>query len=168
MTTKIAATALTEKALDGVMASIGAVREALPFAYELTTSEKRGMAKITTGTAYFVEDSLNSARENPAFVPAYINLDELENSLLLFKQLSRVLTSLQQMVDLVESTLVGTGSDAYSASLSYYQNVKQAAKSGVPGAQAIYELLKGRFDQSGATASVSPASNPPAPIAEHA
>ncbi len=161
MTIRNTAMVLTDKALSGVLTGIESINAAIPFAYELTGSEKRALPKISSGTVYFVDDSLVSAKENPTFVPAYINLEEMERSLMLYKQLSRILTALRQLVDLVESTLLGTGSQAYTASLSYYQNVKQAAKSGVPGAQAIYEKLRGRFEQSGASAVVTPAAAAP-------
>ena len=37
------------------------------------------------------------------------------------------------------------GSEAYIASLSYYNSVKMAAKLNVPGAKPIYDDLKKRF-----------------------
>jgi len=36
-------------------------------------------------------------------------------------------------------------SDVYVAELAFYQNVKQAAKRGVPGTDTIYDDLKTRF-----------------------
>ncbi|MDB6175488.1 MAG: hypothetical protein JWL59_4799 [Chthoniobacteraceae bacterium] len=79
-------------------------------------------------------------------------LIEMECSLDLFKQLQAILTPVQQLTDVIE------GSEAYMAALSYYNTVKLAAKNGAPGAQAVYEKLKGRFVQSGALVPVAPAS----------
>jgi hypothetical protein len=53
-----------------------------------------------------------------------------------------------QFIDIlteVDDMATIAGSEALSSILSYYNNVKDAAKKGVPGAKAIYDDLAKRF-----------------------
>jgi hypothetical protein len=158
MKTQVPSMTLSDKSVAIIVASVAAINKELSLiATTLTPSEKRTLPKITSGTAYFVEDSLSSAEQNPNFVPPFVDVKGMEISLALFKQLQGILTPVQQVTDTMESTALSAGSEAYMAALSYYNTVKLAAKNGVPGAQAVYEKLKGRFVQSGATVPVMPA-----------
>ena len=47
-------------------------------------------------------------------------------------------------------------SELWMADLAYYQNVRQAAKRGIAGAQAIYDDLKKRFPGRGGAGPAKP------------
>jgi len=56
-----------------------------------------------------------------------------------------VFSPLQQLVNLVDDTMLLSGSEAYMASLAFYNYIKGAEKAGVAGADMIYDDLKKRF-----------------------
>lgn len=56
---------------------------------------------------------------------------------------------MQQLVLNLDDTTTQAGSESYTAALTYYNSVKQAAKLSVPGSKAIYEDLRKRFASNG-------------------
>ena len=54
---------------------------------------------------------------------------------------------IEQLNRTLEDTIILAGSEAYVASLAYYNSVKQAAKMNVPGALPIQDDLSKRFDR---------------------
>ena len=48
-------------------------------------------------------------------------------------------------IDRLDDTMTLSGSEAYGAVLTFYNYIKGAAKSNVPGAQTIFDDLSTRF-----------------------
>ena len=59
--------------------------------------------------------------------------------------LKQVYGPLRQIADLLDDTILLSGSEAYIAALAFYNYVKGAGKAGVPGTDMIYGDLKQRF-----------------------
>jgi hypothetical protein len=59
--------------------------------------------------------------------------------------LSDVVRELNLLTQAVDDSTTIVGHEIYMAELAFYQNVRQAAKRGVAGAQAIFDDLKTRF-----------------------
>jgi hypothetical protein len=70
--------------------------------------------------------------------------------------LSSILKQLEQVTESIDDTMMLAGSEAYIASLSYYNSVKQGTKMNVPNAKIIYEDLKTRFPQKSAKTEPEP------------
>jgi hypothetical protein len=60
-----------------------------------------------------------------------------------------VFRPLEQLYETTDDTVMLCGSEAYVAALAYYNNVKQAAKMKVPGAEPIANDLAQRFARLG-------------------
>ena len=107
-----------------------------------TSAELPRMGKVTTS---FVGKSLEYGKAHPDLVPSFVALAELETDLgaaTLLAEYGRRLSVLQSGLS---DTATLSGSEAYSAALSIYGNVRLAAKNSVSGAQAIYDDLAERF-----------------------
>jgi hypothetical protein len=120
-----------------------------PYLIALTPEERKGMPKMKDGTMPFVKKSMEYAQTNAAFVPAYIDVKELKTDLDAVDALSQIFRPVEQLYQNLEDTITLSGSEAYVASLAFYNSVKQATKINVPGAKAIAEDLSYRFTGQG-------------------
>lgn len=121
-----------------------------PYLVALTPDERKQIAKMSDKTQPFVEKVQDYAKSNPEFAPAYMNVAELNVDMKAVYDLTSILQMVQPLCDNVNDTEMMSGSEAYTAALTYYNSVKQAAKMNVPSAKAIYEDLRKRFEGQGA------------------
>jgi hypothetical protein len=112
----------------------------------LSKEDKKRLAKISDDAIPFVEKVAQYAASNPEFVPNFLDAGEFEKDFSAFKDLrgfGRLLTQISQNMD-DTSTLAGSEADEFAR--MFYASVAQAAKLGAPGAQAIYDDLRPRFE----------------------
>lgn len=148
---------LSDADVTAILTKIGEIKALLPFAIGLTPAERSTLPKITDQSSYFVEDALAAVESQPDLAPRYLDLAEMKSDLALWKQLDRFVSEIKSLARLVDDTAVAAGSEAYTAALSIYNSAKRAAKDGVPGAQAVVNELKRRFDQANRSAPAAPA-----------
>ncbi len=118
-----------------------------PYLEALTPEQRVALPKMADKTVAFVNDGLQLAETNPQFAPSYLDVKQLQldvDSVNAFTQLEMPLQSLSMQLN---DTVMLAGSDAYVAALMFYNSIKEATKRNVPGAKAIYEELKKRFEQ---------------------
>jgi hypothetical protein len=116
-----------------------------PYLISLTSEERQQLPKMKDKTIGFVTKVIGYIPTNPEFAPPYLNTGELTKDLAAVNELNNYLNPLRQIVAGLDDTVMEAGSEAYVAALSYYNSVKQAAKTNVPNAKTIYEDLKQRF-----------------------
>jgi len=120
-----------------------------PFLVALTPDERQNLPKMSDGTLPFVQKALDYAMTNKQFVPAYIDLGELQIDVEATKVLLDIQRPLNQLTELLNDTVMLCGSEAYIASLGFYNSVKQASKMKVQGAEPVYKDLLHRFEGQG-------------------
>lgn len=111
----------------------------------LTPDQRRVLPKMSDKTMPFVDKALEYGKANSEFVPTYMNLQDFEIDVQAVSDLKSVFNPLSQLCRNVEDTVILSGSEAYQAALTYYNNVKQAAKMNVPNAKNISDDLGKRF-----------------------
>ena len=116
-----------------------------PYLVELGPDHRRQMPKMSTKTVEFVTKTLEHMRANPGLKPGYVDLDEFAIDLAAVSQLRSLLAPLQQLVDLLDDSLMLSASEAYSAALVCYQGVKGAARLNMPGAKVVADDLARHF-----------------------
>lgn len=141
-----------KQVLDAISAANAILR---PYLVALTPAERQELPKMSDGTAPFVQKTLEYAQTNSGFVPAYIDVKELKTDFDAVEALAQIFRPVEQLYFNLSDTMTLSGSEAYVASLAFYNSVKQAAKMNVPGAKAIAEDLKIRFSGQGKKASSS-------------
>ncbi|MFZ4767562.1 MAG: hypothetical protein ACOYMN_21650 [Roseimicrobium sp.] len=115
------------------------------FTVNLTADERRTLPKIADKTLAFDEKCKSYMASRPELVPGFVEADELAKDRALVDDLLPFLRELAPIVAALEDTVSLAYSDIYVADLAFHANVKQAAKRGVAGTDAIYEDLKQRF-----------------------
>jgi glutathione S-transferase len=152
-------TQLSDANRTAILQKLGEIRALLPFLVSLTPEERQTLPKLGDRTLAFDEKCRTYTASNPRLVPGFVEAAEVEKDRALRAPLSEVARELDALAQALGDTVLLVGHEIYMADLAFYQNVRQAAKRGVPGAQAIFDDLKERFPGGGGT----PAQPPPAP-----
>jgi hypothetical protein len=142
-----------------IMAAFATIKAKLPFLINLSMEEKRRMPNIGTERGGMVETFTIEMDLHPDLIPTYVDMPELALDGALFSQLDIIKACANELCEGINDTHQAVGSDMYLAYLSFYNNVKQAAKRAVVGSDAIYQNLR-RFFQRGST---PPPPTPPTP-----
>lgn len=140
---------LTAEAVSEIEAKIAEIVQIMPYLIGLSTNDRVKLNVLGQKSSQFVQRAVESARQNPKLSPSFMDAEELERNFALYNQLLKVLEPVQQLERMITDTMMVAGNLAYSDALDYYNTVKRAAKSNVPGAQAVSENLKSRFKQMG-------------------
>lgn len=119
-----------------------------PYLYALTPDQRKILPKMADKTVAFVDKTLDYANNNPQFAPAYLDLTTLSNDVSTVDGLTKIENPLVSLTAQLNDTVMMAGSEAYVAALSFYNTVKEAARRNIPGAKAIFDDLKKRFEQS--------------------
>jgi hypothetical protein len=140
-----------------VITKINEIKALLPFLINLTVAEKSALPKMSTFRDGMDEAFAQEMAAHPEMVPTFVDTTELAADRALRLALRDVMQQLAALCEGVEDTQTAAGVDTYMAYLSFYSNVKQAAKRNVPGANAVLTNLKRFFPRTGST------TPPPAP-----
>lgn len=117
-----------------------------PYLTSLTPIERKTIPKMNDASIPFVQNTLAYSESNPKFSPPYLDVAEMKIDLKAATDLTTVFRPLEQLYSLLNDTIMLCGSEAYTASLTYYNSVKFASKKNVAGAKVIYDDLKKRFE----------------------
>jgi hypothetical protein len=111
----------------------------------LTPSERHDLLKMGNKTLSFVEKAQDYAHQYPQLCPSYLNMTEFDVDMTDATGLRRIHITAQQLSDNIDDTAMVAGSEAFQASLVFYNAVKAAAAQDIPGAKEVYTDLKARF-----------------------
>lgn len=134
-----------------ILGHIQAIRAALPFLLTLSAQDRRELPKMGDKSIGFDEKCVTYMASNPEFLPGFVDLAEVNKDRALRTTMLRFFADLVTLNDTVDDTLRIVTSEIWMADLAYYQAVREAARRGRPGAEAIYEDLKQRFPGAGRT-----------------
>ena len=131
------------QAVQGALQTLQA--KLVPLLINLGPDDRRQLPKMGAKTVDFVSKTLTYARSNPQYQPSFIDLEDYAIDLAAVGQLRAIQQPLAQLADMVEDTLLLSGSEALTAALSCYHAFKGAAKANAPGAATIAADLATRF-----------------------
>ncbi len=137
---------LSEQEQQDVIAALDTLKKVLmPKLVDLNSSEIKQLAKMGDKTMAFVEKAIVHMEQNPSLVPTYVDVAECKKDIEGVSMLREFNNPLEQITEMVSESMMLCGSEAYTASLAFYNAVKGAAKAKVPGAEVIYNDLRKRF-----------------------
>ena len=139
-----------------MLANVQQMIALMPFLISLTDEERKRLSKLGDKTSGFDLKCRDYMEQNPALVPGFVNMQDFGNFCTLLAQMNEIGRDFVPVSQAFDDTVIQVGHQIYSAELAFYQNVVQAAKRNVPGAQAIYDDLKVRFP--GGSSPAAPAS----------
>lgn len=128
-----------------IITDVKAIEAKLSFAVTLPTEEKVSMRGIGLRSMDFMDKCYEYAVKNPELPPKHINMAEFEKDLKLSKQLQVLMQHLVPLVDKLKDTHMIVTYEAYNSARSFYQHMKNASNSNIPGASAIAKELGKRF-----------------------
>jgi len=118
-----------------------------PYLIALKPDERRKLPKMGDKSIPFVEKVTEYAASNPEFVPAYMNVNDLNVDYKAVNDLTLLMRPIDQLFNGLNDTTLLSGSEAYANALTYYNSVKEASKKNVPNAKTIFDDLKKRFEK---------------------
>jgi len=119
---------LSDTDLAEIKTAIATIQSKMPFLVNLSIDERRRLYKMGDKRLAFVLNSLTAAKNNRGILPTSFDFDGYVKDCELTTSLTDVLTSLQQLTEQVDDTLMAVGSEAMGSSLTVYEYVKTAAK----------------------------------------
>ena len=117
----------------------------MPWLVGLSANERQAAMVVGRKSTQFVQRAVESVRQNPEMAPSFLDAEKLDNRFKLYNDLLAILEPVQSLERMISDSMMVAGSEAFSDALDYYNTVKRAAKSNVPGAQAVVDNLKTRF-----------------------
>jgi hypothetical protein len=111
----------------------------------LTPEQSKELPKMGDKSYAFVTKALEYLQVTGTPIPPYTNVAEMVVDMNGYDTIRQILQAAQPTIDMLQDTMLLSGSEAYVAALAYYNYIKGAAKAGVPGAQTIYDDLSARF-----------------------
>lgn len=140
------ATLIPQNVIDEITKNLQSIQAALlPYSISLTDYERKTMGKMGDKTVAFVQKVADYLNTNSNFAPSYMDKEELQNDVKNALNLEPVLKLAEQVYNNLSDTSMVCGSEAYTSSLMYYNNVRQANKDGAAHARQIYDDLAQRF-----------------------
>ncbi|BAY25855.1 hypothetical protein NIES2100_56630 [Calothrix sp. NIES-2100] len=136
--------AISPEDIQEIKASLQTIHKKLPFLVTLSAEERQKLVKMGDKSLAFVNNSVTAAQSNRDILPASFNVEEFVRDYQLATTLTELLTSMRQLTEQVDDTLLAVGSEAMSSSLTVYDYVKTAAKK-TPGLKTLAEQLGERF-----------------------
>lgn len=141
---------IPDETVTEVAALIKQIQEKLkPYLIALTPEERQSLPKMSDGTSPFVQKCLEFCSSDPQFAPPYLDVAGFQSDMTDWNKLMSIYYPIMQLAQDLDDTTLEAGSESYSAALTYYNSVKQAAKMSVPGSKPIYDDLKKRFTSNG-------------------
>ncbi len=116
-----------------------------PYLISLTNDQKAGLPKMGEKSIPFVTKGAEYLRIAATPAPPYIEPAELNIDLAAYETLRQIRQVAAPTLEMLDDTMLLSGSEAYVAVLAFYNYLKGAAKMGVPGAKTIYDDLSARF-----------------------
>lgn len=138
-------TPLSADEISAIEAGLASIRQTMPFMIGLSAKDRMRLNPIGTKSTQFVQRVVESIRQNPGMAPQFIDANTLENGYMLYNQLGNILISVENLQRKVADTMLATGSATHGSALDFYNSAQRAAKSGIPGAQAVVDMLKPHF-----------------------
>ena len=111
----------------------------------LTDEERQLFPKVRYEREPWVDKCVTYMEQSPTLVPVFVDKTELDRDNLSREQLRDRLNRLGVVYRKWEDSMMLLSTDVLSGCHGFYRNVKNAAESGVPGAQEIYNDLKQQF-----------------------
>ena len=134
-----------------IQSAIATLNSNLSFLQALTDEERAALFGLDVNNKVFVDETLDEMTNNGAILPAFINVSNLKQDIMLFEQLDSLESELLNLVARISDTKRLAGHEAYAMALTAYNMYNMANSAGIPGAKQSYDRLKARFAGQGRT-----------------
>ena len=138
--------AMTEETFADLKLKLGEIEQKVEeFALELHITDKTSVQTMGNRSIPFTEYAYMMANERKDLVPAYLDVEEFNKDITLFKQARELLQTVEIIRERLVDTTTAAGADAFCTARKFYSSIKSAVKSEIPGSTVIYDEMKKRF-----------------------
>ena len=131
------------------------------FAIELHIDNKRELKTLGDRSLPFTEQAFLLATQQKDLVPSYVNMEEFSKDINLFRQSKELIKLLEVILERLNDTSIAAGADAFLTARKFYDSVKSAVKSNIPGAAVAFDELKKRYVKNKSKTDEQNNDNPP-------
>jgi hypothetical protein len=127
------------------LAKVGEAGALLPFAINLTPTERRRIVSIGLERAGMLDDFSLAMTAHPTLVPSFVNMTEMNKDLALYRDLMPLAAASMELCEKLDDTMKAVSADLFVAFTAFYASVKEARRRNVPGSDAVYDVLAPYF-----------------------
>ena len=137
----------TEKSeVDAAVATLK--KTLLPHLISLSPADRKEIAKMGDKSRAFAQKSLEHCKRNPELVPAILDVTAFEIDMKGVETLDSFYEPLLQIVEMIDDSMMLSGSEAMNAARMHYASIQIAAKNRIAGASTINDDLATRYVRS--------------------
>jgi hypothetical protein len=97
----------------------------------------------------FLRTAFQIAAQHPDFVPHYLNVDNFRIAIDNFEAKRNIVQTLEVFLQQAKDGMLASGNASFRNALELYSYIKEAARRGVPGAEALNDELSVYFNRGG-------------------
>ena len=139
----ISATLAPETKTD-VLQKLADIKSKMGFLLTLQPDQIQGLFKAGNSYAPFVDKAHSAINSNPHIIAGVFDLAEFNKDYALSKDLTAIVSEINQLADSLNNTLFAVNSDTMTAALDIYAAVKQN-RDKVPGLNVVAEEMSEFF-----------------------
>ena len=136
--------ALAPETKTDVLQKLADIKTKMGFLLTLQPDQIHGIFKAGNGYAPFIDKAHSAINSNPQIIAGVFDLEEFNKDYTLSKDLTAIVSQIDQLADSLNNTLLAVNSDAMSAALEVYAAVKQN-RDKVPGLNVVAEEMSEFF-----------------------
>ena len=114
-------------------------------AINLTPKDRMKYSRLGYHTENWVKEIRQYMAQRPELIPSWVDMTAFDRDLETRRKLLANLDKTKQLLEMLDDTQMITGNDIINTSLAFYNNVKNASKSNMPGTTEIYKKLSSKF-----------------------
>jgi hypothetical protein len=111
----------------------------------LSQAERKRLIGAGVRNYGFIDKAYDIARDNPKFLPSYIDVQEIWQDMHDFEEMRQLVMVLEKFLDLANESMLVRGNKCFHDALRVYGALKEMTKSRVPGAKSLFESLMSFF-----------------------
>jgi ribosomal protein L40E len=108
----------------------------------MTTRQRMQLLGSGVRRLGFIVKTCEVGQEHSEFTPPFLDVPQIGELLEVIDTTRNITINLEQLLRLYTDVLLVTGDEAFRLALIYYGAVRDAARRGVPGAQAVFRTLE--------------------------
>lgn len=148
MDKNLASVVFTTEELQRLDQALDAITEVLKGkTYNLTPAERKQFGRIAEQNKLFVDKAKNYMEQYPQYVPAFVDKAEFDKDHKAREVIENRLIRLDGLREQLADTKILLDNDNYTASLTFYRNIKFLAKENFPGITNIVQDLSQFFSR---------------------
>ena len=111
----------------------------------MTDAQRRRLMGSGIRRLGFIVKTGEMIQNFPDYKPPFLDVSDFEDLVTEILETRAITVCLEQLLRIYTDVLLLAGDEAYKLSLMYYASVRDAARRGVPGAQAVFRVLQAFF-----------------------